>query len=147
MGRTPKRSPEREQAILNALRVGNTRRAAIAAAEVSVQTFYNWLEDLTFLDAVQKAEAEAEQRFLGQVARAAAGGTWQAAAWWLERRMPADFALRSKVEMTGKDGGPIEHHEVSTLPDHERAALAEAIRAHLRSEAEPELSPAADSGG
>ena len=147
MGRTSKRSPERETAILNSLRVGNTRRAALAAAEISIQTFYNWLEDLTFLDAVQKAEAEAEQRFLSQVARAALAGTWQAAAWWLERRHPEDYALRSKVEMTGKDGGPIEHHDVSSIPDHEREALAEAIRAHLRSEAEPAPSPAEDRVG
>lgn len=147
MGRTSKRSPEREQAILNSLRVGNTRRAALAAAEISAPTFYSWLEDLTFLAAVQKAEADAEQRFLSQVARAALGGTWQAAAWWLERRMPADYALRQKVEMTGKDGGPIEHHDVASIPDHERRALAEAIRAHLRSEAEPEATAATDSGG
>ena len=94
------RSPEREQAILNALRVGNTRRAALAAAEISVQTFYRWLENVTFRDAVLKAEADAEQRFLGNVAKAAASGNWTAAAWWLERRHPADYGRRDRVEMT-----------------------------------------------
>lgn len=99
-GRRPKRSPEREQAILNALRVGNTRRAATAAAEISTPTFYVWLEDLAFLEAVQKAEADAEQRFLGNVAKAASSGNWQAAAWWLERRKHDDYSRRDKVDMT-----------------------------------------------
>lgn len=100
MGRTSKRSPEREQAILNALRIGNTRRAAAAAGEVDQNTFYRWLEDGTFRDAVEKAEAEAERRFLGNVAKAAAGNNWQAAAWWLERRKHEDYARRDKVDMS-----------------------------------------------
>lgn len=99
VGRHPKRSPERETAILNALRVGNTRRASASAGDISHETFYTWLEDLTFLDAVKKAENEAEQRFLGQVAQAAKTN-WQAAAWWLERRKHEDFSRREKVDMT-----------------------------------------------
>ena len=94
-----KRSPQREQAILNALRLGNTRRAAAAYAEVSHETFYRWLADLPFRDAVEKAEADAETRFLGQVAKAAADGTWQAAAWWLERRRNGDYARHDKLDM------------------------------------------------
>jgi hypothetical protein len=30
-------------------------------------------------------------RFVAQIARAAQDGTWQAAAWWLERRRPLDY--------------------------------------------------------
>jgi hypothetical protein len=88
------RSPEREQAIVNALRVGNTRRAAAAAAEVSKDTFYRWLEDATFCDAVEKAEADAELRFLGVIAKAAPI-RWQAAAWWLD-----DVATKSTDAVT-----------------------------------------------
>jgi hypothetical protein len=91
------RSPEREQAIVNALRVGNTRRAAAAAAEVSKDTFYRWLEDATFCDAVEKAEADAELRFLGVIAKAAPI-RWQAAAWWLERRRHEEYGRRDRVE-------------------------------------------------
>lgn len=98
-GRKPKRSPEREQAILNHLTVGNTRRASHLAAGVSHQTFYNWLQDATFLDAVEKAEAAAEQRFLGQVA-VAARTQWQAAAWWLERRRNAEYARHDRVDVS-----------------------------------------------
>ncbi len=100
MARPPKRSPERETAILNALRVGNTRRASCAAAEVSVDSLARWMEaDAEFSGAVIKAEADAELRFLGQVAKAAAGNNWQAAAWWLERRQHMDFGRRDRVDM------------------------------------------------
>jgi hypothetical protein len=100
-GRPSKRTPERETAILNALRVGNTRTAASAFAEVDRSTFMRWLDIPTFRAAVEKAEADAETRFLGQVARAAQDPkTWTAAAWWLERRKYQDYARRDKVEMT-----------------------------------------------
>lgn len=131
MGRTSKRTPQREQAILNALRLGNTRRNAAAYAEVDHATFYRWLaSDATFRDAVEKAEADAEARFLGQIAKAAADGTWTAAAWWLERRRHEDYRKRDGVEITGRDGGPIESRDVTgTLSDADlRAALREAER-------------------
>jgi transposase len=132
MARRPKRSPEREQAVLNALRVGNTRRASAAAAGISHALFYTWLEDETFLDAVTKAEADAELRFLGQVAKHAATSP-QAAQWWLERRRPDEYGKRERIEMSGPDGGPIDHRDVTGLDDYERHALAEAIRDHLAS--------------
>jgi hypothetical protein len=107
-GQPTKRSPEREQAILNALRIGNTRRAAAQGADITEDTLANWMKrSSAFFGAVEHAEAEAEQRFLGNVAKAAAGNTWQAAAWWLERRRPEDYRKREGVELTGKDGGPV----------------------------------------
>ena len=102
MARRPKRSPEREAAILLALEIGNTRRAACAGADVSTDTFGRWMADgAAFCVAVERAEAKAEQRFLNNVAHAAAGGdSWQAAAWWLERRRHDEYARRDKVDMT-----------------------------------------------
>lgn len=95
----PKRSPQREAAILASLRAGNTRAAAAAFAEIGRRTFYLWLEDDAFREACEKAEADAETRFLEQVAKAAIDGTWQAAAWWLERRRSADYARHDKVDV------------------------------------------------
>lgn len=134
MAGNSKRTPEREAAIMNALRAGNTRRAAAEFAGVDHATFYRWLErDATLRDDVIKAEADAEVRFLNQIAKAAVDGTWTAAAWWLERRRPEAYARRdrteSKVELTGKDGGPI--RTLSDLPDHERRILADVIDAYL----------------
>jgi hypothetical protein len=82
-----------------ALEVGNTRRAAAAAADITSTTFYEWIAlDRALADAVLKAESKAEQRFLGQVATAAARN-WQAAAWWLERRKHEDFGRRDHMDM------------------------------------------------
>lgn len=127
MARPTKRTPERQVAILNSLRLGNTRRAAAAFAEIDDNTFYRWLaDDGTFRAAVEKAEADAETRFLGNIAKAAADGTWTAAAWWLERRRYQDYRKREGVELTGLDGGPIETADrTGTLSD---ADLRDAIR-------------------
>jgi hypothetical protein len=98
MARPTKRSPERELTILNALRIGNTRTAAAALAEIGRDTLWEWTQsDPTFSNAVERAESEAETRFLGNVAKAAADGTWQAAAWWLERRRSGDYRRRDEL--------------------------------------------------
>jgi transposase len=124
-GRRPLRSPQRVQAVLNALRVGNTRRAAAAAAEVSKDTFYRWLDDATFCDAVEKAEADAELRFVGVIAKAAPA-SWQAAAWWLERRHHEDYGRHDRTEMTMDVRKAIE--ELTDDPEEIEAALAEVER-------------------
>jgi hypothetical protein len=141
MARPSKRSPERVLAILGSLRVGNTRRASAAYADIHVDTFYEWLRDPTFSDAVEKAEADAETRFLGQIAKAAADGTWTAAAWWLERRRFDDYRKREGVELTGHDGGPIALRSVTDdLNDHEKQALRVAIDREL-AKRQAELDP------
>ena len=100
-GRGNLKSPERIEAIVRALRIGNTRRAACQAADLAEDTLARWMKrDAGLCGAVVKAEAEAEQRFLGQVAKAAAEGTWTAAAWWLERRKHQDYGRRDRVDMT-----------------------------------------------
>jgi transposase len=95
---------ERLEAFLNGLRLGMTRRAASSAVGIGKSTLYRMLEedaDGTLRDALEKAEGEAEARYTALVAKAAEGGkSWQAAAWWLERRRHDDFALRQKVDMT-----------------------------------------------
>ena len=47
----------REEALLGALRLGNTRGAAAAVAEIDRTTLWRMLDDATFRNAVEKAEA------------------------------------------------------------------------------------------
>ena len=104
-GRPTKYSPEVVKRITDALRGGNTRRAACAAGDISQETFARWLADnADFMDAVEKAEGEAELRNLA-VIQDATKTTWQAAAWWLERKHKAEWS--SRVEQTGADGSPV----------------------------------------
>jgi len=104
-GRPTKYTVQNVNRILDALRGGNTRRASCAAGNISQDTFANWLRDHSaFSDAVQKAEGEAELRNLA-VIQDATKTTWQAAAWWLERKHKQDWS--SRVEQTGADGSPV----------------------------------------
>lgn len=63
-----------------------------------------------FLDALEKAVAECKTGHLAIITRAAQSGTWQAAAWTLERRWPLEFGRRL-LEVSGPEGGPIQVEE------------------------------------
>jgi hypothetical protein len=96
--RQNKLTPDIREAVVTVLRAGNTRKAAAAYAGVDETTFYRWVDrDATFASAVRKAEADAQVRNVALIQRAAES-TWQAAAWWLERRFPEDFALRHTID-------------------------------------------------
>jgi hypothetical protein len=101
VGRPTKRTPEREQRLLDALAAGNTRNAACDYAGITRETFSQWRERFAdFSDRVKKAESSAEVRHVAQIAKAASEGVWQASAWWLERRRPDDWARRFEPELT-----------------------------------------------
>jgi transposase len=141
MGRPSKRTPESEERILDALRDGQTKSAAAAHGGISESTLYAWAADFPeFSEALEKAENTGKYKLISEIR---ADKSWQAKAWLTERRWPKEFGRREHVEMTGADGGPIDTRDLSAaIPDHERAALAAAIRAHLRGEEEPAGSPA-----
>ncbi len=104
-GRPTKYGEETTTRITQALRAGNTRRAACGYAGISEDTFANWLADKSeFAEAVKKAESDAEVRNVAIIQKAA-DTTWQAAAWWLERKHKAEWS--SRVEQTGADGSPV----------------------------------------
>ena len=137
MGRPTLRTPERERVILQALSLGLTRKAAAESSGIAYNTFARWVQTFgDFREEVAKAESRAEARFSARILEAAEGGTWQAAAWWLERRRPDDYRRRDGVELTGKDGGPVQHANVlDDLQDHEKRALRIAIDRELAARA------------
>jgi len=104
-GRPTKYTEQTVAKLLEALKGGNTRRASCAAAGIDQTTLANWLKEYSdFSYAVEKAEGEAELRNLA-VIQDATKTTWQAAAWWLERKHKAEWS--SRVEQTGADGSPV----------------------------------------
>jgi transposase len=104
-GRPTKYNEEVVQRITQALRAGNTRRASCAYAGISEDSFSRWMQDnATFADAIKKAEGDAEVRNVAIIQKAA-DTTWQAAAWWLERKHKAEWS--SRIEQTGADGSPV----------------------------------------
>lgn len=99
MGRPTKRNPATFRRLIDAVAAGNTLRDSCAAAGVDYSTFRKWMvegETQTsgplheFFEAIKKAEADAIARYVARIEKAAAD-SWQAAAWYLERRRPEDW--------------------------------------------------------
>ena len=91
--------------ICNLLKAGNTRRTSAIAGGISEETFYVWMKSKSeFSESVKKAEAEAEARNVA-IINQAGKTSWQASAWWLERRRKEDFGKQDRVDITtnGKD--------------------------------------------
>ena len=107
-GRPSKKRDATKEAILASLRQGATRTAAAEAAGVHRNTFARWIEDdEAFCGAVKKAEAECEMAAVNVVRGAWLDGTWQAAAWWLERRRRDEYAQKTVQQLEGNAEKPI----------------------------------------
>lgn len=123
MGRKTKLTPERQDKIVQLIRAGNFANQAALAGGISEATYYNWLKQgeiarsrkergerltasqrsfLNFLEAIKGAEAEAEARNVALIQQAAQSGTWQAAAWFLERKHATRWGRKdtTKLEAT-----------------------------------------------
>lgn len=110
-------TPELTKKIAGFIEQGNYIETACAAAGVPKSRLYEWLklshqEDSkpcykAFRDAIELAMAQGEQRDLMFIDRAAIMGSWQAAAWKLERKFTARWGRKDKLEVTGEDGGPL----------------------------------------
>lgn len=88
-----------QEAIVNALHLGNTRTAAFGHVGVAKTTFYRWMEeDGTFRDAVTRAENSAEVAYVGVLARTAWNGVdWRAAESWLKRRRREEWGDNTAI--------------------------------------------------
>lgn len=108
-GRRSKLTPEVEKKIIQALKDGNYFAVACKLAGISPQTGHEWIargrgtdktrkSSKTFADfanAVKNAEAAAEDKAVRKIV-AAGTETWQAAAWYLERKFPDRWARRER---------------------------------------------------
>jgi len=137
MARPTKLDQERTKKIIDLIRAGNYSETAAKASGISPATFYNWMAEgraaqqkkgklnarekscIEFLEAIEKARAEAEARAVAIINKAAMDGTWQAAAWYLERTAGERYGRTQKIEAS------VEHKEekpVSELTDDELLA-------------------------
>ena len=88
--------------IILAVEKGLPRRTTAKLARISPATYNKWLAAgkagdpvyKEFYDRVSEAEARGEEELVGIIRKAAHVGTWQAAAWLLERRIPKKYGLR-----------------------------------------------------
>ena len=106
-----KLTPEIQQAICVDIADGLDHKHAALRAGISPRTLRHWLtigrrapnkpdavqaKCVAFLAAVKKATADAVAANVQLIQIAAREGTWQAAAWWLERRHPDQYGSDRK---------------------------------------------------
>lgn len=117
------------QRLVEALAAGNYMNVACEYAGIGETTVYRWLAEardefaavsqgrvpdkdkarvVELADAITNARAEAETRNVFLIQKAAKEGTWQAAAWWLERTSPKRWGRYVRTEVTGPDDGPVQ---------------------------------------
>lgn len=117
-----KLTPDVKERVLQAIRLGANYEHACAFAGISGDTLWRYRKNAAFRMEVEKAEAQAVIGWLAKIEKAASEGTWQAAAWKLERRYPQLYG-RTVQEHTSDPERPV----VFTLKIGERgdAALEE----------------------
>lgn len=109
-----KLTPEMQDKICKAIADGNYIETACQLSGISKETYYRWIKYAegeeapewggdkeiycNFYDAIKKAESEAEAFFLSQIKRAAPR-SWQAAAWYCERKMPDKYGQRQRMDL------------------------------------------------
>lgn len=111
--------------LLDALAAGHFVDEACQYAPIHKSTYYRWIQQGEALeekvkqggtltaeetktselcDSLKKAEVAGQNAALETIREAIKGGTWQAAAWFLERR---NKKWSNRTEITGADGSPI----------------------------------------
>lgn len=130
MARPSKLSAERSTKIVGMISSGAYATVAAQANGIGETTYFRWMTrgrdaqrdeygELTnaddepyvdFFEKVKDAEAKAEVLNIGLIQRAATGGTWQAAAWYLERKYPDRWGRKDHLRsiVSGPEGGPIQ---------------------------------------
>ena len=80
------------------LKKGCSYKDACAMEGISYETFRTWqTEKPVFSVALKKAEAECKVARIQTILKASEK-SWQAAAWWLERRCPDEYGRMPKAE-------------------------------------------------
>ena len=118
MARPSKLTAEITEKLRRAIQLGATYEHACNYAGVSYRAFRYWMEKgeganrgkfFQFFQDIKGSEGKATIGWLAKIEMAANDGTWQAAAWKLERRYPDEYGRQvRKVEHSGPDGGPVQ---------------------------------------
>lgn len=117
--------------LIEALQLGTPIEDACNYAGISKPTFYSWKKQgkegkskilIDFFNDIKRAESEGILANLQNIYNAGANGSWQASAWILERKRPAEFGknIAIKQEITEKqeiDYSKYTNEELLTLKE------------------------------
>jgi hypothetical protein len=122
----PSLQDKKIQDLINMLRAGHYLDRAARISNISPSTVYWWITEgetqrnraeqneelsdrdkayIEIADEIRMAKEHAAHRAMVSIQKAAQDGTWQAAAWYLERTDPKNYAKTTQI--TGKDNGPV----------------------------------------
>jgi transposase len=150
-GRPTKLTPELQAKICSAIQAGNFIEIAAAYAGIRKATLHNWLRRgarqtqgiyHAFSEAAEKALADSEARDVALIAKAAADGQWQAAAWRLERKFPDRWGRRERHQVDANIQGT-----VKVTPDDAIQELAGLLAARAPRGGAAEDPPPDETGG
>lgn len=110
------------ETIVAAIERGNTKSTAFKLAGLNGQTGFDWIamgkKDpgqfplyVKLDEDIETALAEHEAERVAAITQAADNGTWQAAAWWLERRRNEEWGKKDSVKVEG-DRPPIQLNQI-----------------------------------
>ena len=126
MPQPSKLTAEVRRIVLEGLRLGLFHAQCAALAGVDIRTLDRWLRKgnsggasayVSFAREVERASAEGERDYVGQIQRAAQGGAWQASAWILERRAPKRWGLQIRVTVEAEQAAFLERLRERLRPD------------------------------
>lgn len=144
----PTINDERVKVLIASLKNGAYVETACAYSGIGTSSVYRWIERgraeedrlqageapnpeetpyWEIWDAIEKARSEATLRNITLIQTAAQNGSWQAAAWFLERTAPKLYGRRSYNEVTGANGGAV---EVALSVDDLNAKIASLMGEH-----------------
>ena len=114
-----KYSNEITEEICKYLRAGNNQHDSAILSGLAEATFYDWQREkesngeanpnyhVEFVEAIKKAEQECKARNIAIIQKAGEK-SWQASAWYLERKYHNEFALKIVTQLVGPDEREIE---------------------------------------
>jgi transposase-like protein len=133
MSEAPNVNDQRVRNVISALSTGHYMERAARLANVNPSTVYVWKskgEDerkrlaegqdpteygqryLEILEEIERAQEQAAHRSMTAIQKAAQDGSWQAAAWYLERTDHKHYGRKTTI--VGNDDGPIQVQNVSS---------------------------------
>lgn len=154
-GKPTKLSPWLKEEFVKLIALGSYLSDVCAALGITYQTYRNWMiwgEEYAdakkpkakhliyfeFFEAVTKAEAKLKLETIGQIRKISMDRKdWRGLAWFAEHRF-MDYG-RKRLEITGKDGGPIRTSNLTgnvPLESMNEAELADAYAQLLRDDDE-----------
>lgn len=137
MGRPSRLTPEVQERVLTALRLGAPLAAAAGAAGISDRTLRRWMAEgraaaesppsgrepaalrrkRGFFEEVSRAQDEAHVRYAAMLAKAAKDGDFRAVSFALERRWPEHWGRRERLEHHATEAPPFDLEAIASDPE------------------------------